>query len=82
MIKLLEGKIWFTGRHHRETPQRIEDGLADIGIVWTAEVKKAVDQGRDVESVAIAALYNKQDEDSYAVGTLVEGRNRKMQLCF
>ena len=34
-------KTWFTVRHHRETPHRIENGLADVGIVWTTEVKHA-----------------------------------------
>ncbi|HDZ79732.1 MAG TPA: ABC transporter substrate-binding protein [Roseobacter sp.] len=78
----VEGKVWFTDRHHRETPQRIEDGLADVGIVWTTEVKEAVDEGRDVEGVAIAAPYNKQDEVSYAIGTLVEGRNLENAALF
>jgi ABC-type molybdate transport system, periplasmic component len=47
------GKTWFTSRHHRETPYRIEKGEADVGIVWTTEVKHAQAQGRPVEGVAI-----------------------------
>ncbi len=75
-------KVWFTDRHHRETPQRIEDGLADVGIVWTTEVKEAVDAGRDIEGVAIAAPFNKQDEVSYAIGQITDGRNQENAATF
>jgi ABC-type molybdate transport system substrate-binding protein len=75
-------KVWFTDRHHRETPQRIEDGLADVGIVWTTEVKEAVDAGRDIEGVAIAAPFNKQDEVSYAIGQITDGRNQENGATF
>ena len=71
------GKTWFTARHHRETPYRIENGEADVGIVWTTEVKYAMSQGRNVEGVAIPAPYNKQDKVGYAIGNLTEGRNKE-----
>jgi ABC-type molybdate transport system substrate-binding protein len=71
------GKTWFTARHHRETPYRIENGEADVGIVWTTEVKYAVSEGRNVEGVAIPAPYNKQDKVAYAIGDLSKGRNKK-----
>lgn len=70
-------KTWFTARHHRETPQRIETGEADVGIVWTTEVKHAMAQGRDVEGVTIPAPYNKQDKVGYAIGRLNAGRNQE-----
>jgi len=72
----VEGKTWFTSRHHRETPHRIETGEADVGIVWTTEVVKAVADGRAVEGVAIEAPYNKQDKVGYAIGALKTGRNQ------
>jgi len=72
----VEGKTWFTSRHHRETPQRIEDGQADVGIVWKTEVVHAKKEGRGVDGVAIAAPLNKQDNVGYAIGTLKEGRNQ------
>ena len=71
----VEGKTWFTSRHHRETPQRIEDGTADVGIVWTTEVAHAKAEGRPIDGVAIAAPLNKQDKVGYAIGTLKTGRN-------
>jgi ABC-type molybdate transport system substrate-binding protein len=69
-------KTWFTERHHRETPARIEAGEADVGIVWTTEVAHAVAEGLPVEGVAIPAPLNKQDEVAYAIGALTNGRNQ------
>ena len=71
----VEGKTWFTSRHHRETPQRIEDGEADVGIVWTTEVIEAKTEGRDIDGVPIPAPLNKQDKVNYAIGALADGRN-------
>ena len=71
------GKTWFTSRHHRETPQRIEEGTADVGIVWTTEVKEALRTGRNIEGVSIPAPLNKQAEVAYAIGKLNKGKNQK-----
>jgi len=68
-------KTWFTSRHHRETPDRIEKGTADVGIVWTTEVAHAKAEGRAIEGVAIPAPLNKQDKVSYAIGALTVGKN-------
>lgn len=70
------GKTWFTSRHHRETPHRIETGQADVGIVWTTEVKHAQAEGRAVEGVPIPPPYNMLEKVSYAIGTLATGRNQ------
>jgi len=71
------GKTWFTTRHHRETPHRIEKGEADVGIVWATEVVHAKSEGRDIEGVVIPAPYNKQDKVAYAMGKLTDGKNVK-----
>jgi len=71
----VEGKTWFTSRHHRETPDRIEKGEADVGIVWTTEVVHAKAQGRPLDGVAIPAPLNKQDKVNYAIGIMTNGRN-------
>jgi len=71
----VEGKTWFTSRHHRETPDRIEKGEADVGIVWTTEVVHAKAQGRPLDGVAIPAPLNQQDKVNYAIGVLNTGRN-------
>lgn len=69
------GKTWFTQRHHRETPYRIEHGQADVGIVWTTEVVHAKREGRKIDGVPIPAPLNKEDKVSYAIGTLKTARN-------
>jgi molybdenum ABC transporter molybdate-binding protein len=73
----VEGKTWFTQRHHRETPHRIENGEADVGIVWTTEVIEAKNENRGVEGVAIPDKYNKVDKVGYAIGILKEGKNQE-----
>jgi ABC-type molybdate transport system substrate-binding protein len=69
------GKTWFTARHHRETPYRIENGEADVGIVWTTEVAYAKRQGRPIDGVPIPAPLNKQDKVGYAIGPMSKARN-------
>jgi len=71
----VDGKTWFTQRHHRETPHRIENGQADVGIVWVTEVKHARTEGRAIDGVAIEAPYNMADKVGYAIGVLGTGRN-------
>ncbi len=71
------GKTWFTSRHHRETPYRIEKGEADVGIVWATEVVEGEKKGRGVEGVEIPAPYNMAHKVGYAIGALTEGRNQK-----
>ncbi len=71
------GKTWFTSRHHRETPHRIENGKADVGIVWVTEIIEAKAKGRKIEGVAIPAPYNMKHKVGYAIGRLNKGKNRK-----
>ena len=73
----VDGKTWFTKRHHRETPFRIENGQADVGIVWTTEVTHAKSEGRKIDGVAISAPYNKQEKVGYAIGIINDGRNQE-----
>lgn len=71
----VDGKTYFTSRHHRETPHRIENGKADVGIVWTTEVKHAHKEGRQIDGVSIPAPYNMGHKVGYAMGALKTGRN-------
>jgi len=71
----IEGKTWFTQRHHRETPDRIEKGEADVGIVWTSEVLHAKAEGRRIDGVPIPAPLNMAQQVNYAIGPLKTGRN-------
>ena len=71
-----EGKTWFTSRHHRETPDRIEKGEADVGIVWTTEIIEAKKHGRKIDGVAIPAPLNRGSVVGYAIGVLNSARNQ------
>ncbi len=73
----IEGKTWFTKRHHRETPYRIEQGQADVGIVWTTEIIEAKAHNRAIEGVAIADEYNQGSKVGYAIGALNTGKNQE-----
>lgn len=68
------GKVWFT-QHHRDTPDRIELGQADVGIVWTTEVLEAISAKRNIEGVPIAAPLNKADKVKYVIGIMQTARN-------
>ena len=72
----IDGKTWFTQRHHRETPDRIEKGEADVGIVWTTEIIEAKKKNRKIDGVAIPAPLNKGSVVGYAIGVLKTGRNQ------
>jgi len=71
----VKDKTWFTERHHRETPFLIEKSEADVGIVWTTEVKAAEAAHRAVEGVKIPAPYNMADKVSYVIGELTTAKN-------
>lgn len=71
----IEGKTWFTSRHHRETPHRIENNKADVGIVWTTEVVHAKREGRAIDGVAISNKYNQGSKVGYAIGPLNNAKN-------
>jgi len=73
----VKDKTWFTVRHHRETPHRIENNQADVGIVWTTEVKHAQAENRAVEGVPIESPFNMSHKVGYAIGVLNTGRNSK-----
>lgn len=73
----VEGKTWFTSRHHRETPDRIEKGTADVGIVWTTEVVHAKEQGRPIDGIEIESPLNKLEKVNYAIGIMTNARNAK-----
>jgi len=73
----VKDKTWFTKRHHRETPQRIEDGLADVGIVWTTEIIEAKANNRAIDGVPIDDKYNQGDKVGYVIARLNTGNNPK-----
>jgi len=71
----IKGETFFTQRHHRETPYLIENGKADVGIVWATEVEHAKKEGRELEGVEISNTYNMGDKVGYAIGILKTGKH-------
>ncbi len=62
---------WFTAAHHRETPARIADGRADVGMVWRTETLAAVRDGAPVEGVTLPPEDARTGQVSYVIGPLV-----------
>jgi ABC-type molybdate transport system substrate-binding protein len=67
---------WFTSVHHRETPERIQDGRSDTGIVWVTETMQAKRDGAKVDSVRLPPEDSLVDEVSYAIGSMSNSRNK------
>jgi ABC-type molybdate transport system substrate-binding protein len=61
---------WFTAVHHRETPDRIEAGQSDAGVVWKTEVLEAHRAGADVDAVALPEEDNLSAEVAYVIGAM------------
>lgn len=78
----IKGKTWFTRRHEYETPQRIESGLADIGLAWSTEILDAQRRGYKIEGISIPNRYNQVNKINYKIGVLTTGRNQKNALDF
>lgn len=79
---VVPNKVWFTQRYYRDTPFRIENASADVGIVWSSDVYYAKAQGRAVEGVAISARYNMLRRVKYAIAPLNKARNKRNAITF
>jgi ABC-type molybdate transport system substrate-binding protein len=66
---------WFTAVHHRETPQRIQKGQSDAGIVWKTEVLEALREGVPIEGIELIREDSLRQEVSYAIGAVTTGRH-------
>jgi len=69
---------WFTSVHHRETPERIQDGRSDTGIVWVTETEEAKRHGAKVDSVMLPPEDSLVNEVSYAIGAMSNSRKKAL----
>jgi len=69
---------WFTAVHHRETPERIQDGRSDTGIVWVTETGEAKRHGAKVDSVLLPPEDSLVNEVSYAIGAMSNSRKKAL----
>lgn len=73
---------WFTAVHHRETPERISQGLSDAGLVWKTEVMRAVKAGMNVEGVPLSRADSMRDEVAYGIAPLVGDAHAERSQAF
>jgi hypothetical protein len=59
-----------TAVHHRETPERINAGLSDAGVVWKTEVLEAQRVGADIGAVTLPDEDSLRGEVAYVIGAL------------
>ncbi len=66
------GTTILTAVHHRETPDNLEQGKADVGPVWFTEYKEHEDKDRNVELIEVGREYDQQDYITYYLAPLAE----------
>jgi len=73
---------WFTAVHHRETPDRINAGQSDAGMVWKTEVLAALRAKAPVEGIELDDQDSMRKEVSYAIGLLNASPHQKAAQSF
>lgn len=63
-------RVLFTEVHHREIPAALQDGAADVGLVWRTEVRNAVAAGLNVEGVDLPLQDSLRGEVQYLISPL------------
>jgi ABC-type molybdate transport system substrate-binding protein len=61
---------WLTSVHHREIPERIMAGRADVGLVWRTETLAAQEAGAAVEGVRLPPEDSGRDLVWYVAGAM------------
>ena len=73
--KKADGTTLFTTVHHRETPERIIRGKADVGPVWHTEIVAAENDGLEVQGIPVAEALDQSEAINYFIAPLRQGRN-------
>jgi len=68
-------RVYFTSVHHREIPEGLSEGTADVGIAWASEIANARKQGLRIEGVALSDEDSLVNEVAYVTGSLEKARN-------
>lgn len=66
------GTTLLTAVHHRETPDNLESGAADVGPVWFTKYKEHETRSRGVELVEVGEEYDQQDRITYYIAPLAD----------
>ncbi|MEJ2672093.1 MAG: substrate-binding domain-containing protein [Deltaproteobacteria bacterium] len=77
-----QGTTILTTVHHRQTPERLLSGEADVGPVWATEVAHARQQGLPLEGVEVGPDLDQRSRVNYFACPIDTGRNRDNGLAF
>ena len=81
-IKEGQGTTMFTTVHHRQTPERLLSGEADVGPVWATEVAHAQRQGLKLAGVEVGPGLDQRDKVNYYACPIITGRNQENGKAF
>ena len=68
--------------HHRQTPERLLSGEADVGPVWATEVAHAQRQGLKLAGVEVGSDLDQRDRVNYYACPIASGRNQQNGRAF
>ena len=71
------GETVLTVVHHRETPERVAAGAADVGPVWATECLHAAKSGLPVEMIDVGPERDQHERINYYICRLNKGLNTK-----
>jgi molybdate transport system substrate-binding protein len=80
--KKKQGTTILTTVHHRQTPERLLSGEADVGPVWATEVAHARQQGLPLDGVGVGTELDQRNNVNYFACPIATGRNRNKGLAF
>jgi molybdate transport system substrate-binding protein len=80
--KKQRGTTILTTVHHRQTPERILSGEADVGPVWATEVAYARQQGLPLAGVEVGTDLDQRNNVNYFACPINTGRNRNNGRAF
>lgn len=80
--KKQQGTTILTTVHHRQTPERLLAGEADVGPVWATEVAHARRQGLRLAGVEVGPHLDQRDRVNYYACPITTGRNPKKGRAF
>lgn len=80
--KKRQGTTILTTVHHRQTPERLLSGEADVGPVWATEVVHARQQGLALAGVEVGPDLDQRNNVNYFACPIATGRNRENGLAF
>jgi molybdate transport system substrate-binding protein len=77
-----QGTTMLTTVHHRQTPERVLSGKADVGPVWATEVAHARHQGLPLSGVEVGPELDQRDKVNYYACPIRSGRNQQNGRAF